>query len=62
MNSKELIELASAARAVVESYEEEIPGVGEIATDAIDRLRKALDALHEATYALDDARVGISRG
>lgn len=42
MSPEELAELVAAARAVVESYAEEIPGTGAIATDVIDRLRKAL--------------------
>lgn len=43
MNPQELAELVAAARAVVESYQEEIPGVGAMATDVIERLRKALN-------------------
>lgn len=35
-------ELVAAARAVVESYQEEIPGTGTMGTEEIDRLRKAL--------------------
>lgn len=35
-------ELVAAARAVVDAYQEEIPGVGEMSTEAIDRLRRAL--------------------
>jgi hypothetical protein len=42
MSPAELAELIAAARAVVDSYQEEIPGVGEITTKAIERLRKAL--------------------
>lgn len=35
-------ELIAAARIVVDTYQEEIPGVGEMTTEAIDRLRGAL--------------------
>jgi hypothetical protein len=37
-------ELIAAARAVVNAYQEEIPGVGEMTTDVIERLRAALEA------------------
>lgn len=42
VNPTDLAELVAAARAVVETYQEEIPGVGEMTTDVIERLRKAL--------------------
>lgn len=42
MNTEQLAELIAAARAVVDAYHEEIPGVGEMTTAEIDRLRAAL--------------------
>lgn len=42
MSPMALAEIVAAARAVVDSFEEEIPGLGAMPTQFIDRLRKAL--------------------
>lgn len=42
LGSDETRELIAAARAVVDAYYEEIPGVGSMSTEEIERLRRAL--------------------
>jgi hypothetical protein len=44
MSTSELAELICASRAVVDAFEEEIPGIGAMPTKAIERLRKACES------------------